>query len=58
MHSDGRYEGVIRKALHDSAALPSSVTVYDPPQDPDLREVYDDIYRLAEAHGNENHERP
>lgn len=56
MASDERYEGVVRKALKDSAALPSSTDTYDPPNDPELREIYDDIYSLA-ADSAEQHTR-
>lgn len=47
MASDERLERTIRKALRDSAALPTSAITYDPPDDPELRDAYDEIFWLA-----------
>ncbi len=40
-------ESTVRKALRDSDAMPTTASLYDPPADPELRAVYDEIYWLA-----------
>lgn len=49
MSLNERLELTIRKALRDSATLPTNaITVtYDPPHDPELRDAYDEIFQLA-----------
>ncbi len=46
-NSNDSLESTVRKALRDSNAMPSTASFYDPPADPELRAVYDEIYWLA-----------
>lgn len=43
MPTNACIERVVKKALKDSSA-PASTSPYDPPDEPELREIYDEIY--------------
>ncbi len=45
--SNDSLENTVRKALRDSDAMPTTASIYDPPADPELRAVYDEIFWLA-----------